>query len=186
MAKKSFHFTRATYKSQFLSEAYEGGAALPHLMMWRGGFGDRTIHNAASTQHTVHYDSSKSKLVTEEMKAGKDGPASISGPFAFAGLEDTYFAGVVLSPPGVVVELQTWQDTVLGVPDLLRRRPHVGAAVGGKGRNRYNVFVGPKDFDVLRAADPKLEELVDFGRFWFLAKPLFLALNWSRENLIPN
>jgi YidC/Oxa1 family membrane protein insertase len=50
--------------------------------------------------------------------------------------------------------------------------------VGGSGENRFSLFVGPKDIDVLRSVNPKLEQVVDFGWFSIIAKPLFLSLNW--------
>ena len=53
----------------------------------------------------------------------------------------------------------------------------IGAGVGGEARNEYSLFVGPKDLDLLRRVDPKLEQVVDFGWFSFLAKPLFLMLS---------
>jgi len=185
IARKSFHFVKNSYKLQFASEVIEGGAPVPHLVAWRGGFGDRTVHNAPATEHTVYFDAAKSKLVTQDMKIAKDGPVSSSGSYNFAGLEDTYFAAVFLAPPGVPTEIQTWQDTVAATPDNAEAA-QVGAAVGGEGKNAYALFVGPKDLDSLRAADPKLEQIVDFGWFWWIAKPLFLALHWSQANLIPN
>jgi YidC/Oxa1 family membrane protein insertase len=62
----------------------------------------------------------------------------------------------------------------------------VGAAVGGGARNRFSVFVGPKDLDLLKRIDPRLEQMVDFGWFWFIAKPLFLVLNWLNDKLAHN
>jgi len=48
------------------------------------------------------------------------------------------------------------------------------------------VFVGPKDLDLLKRIDPRLEQMVDFGWFWFIAKPLFLVLNWLNDKLAHN
>jgi YidC/Oxa1 family membrane protein insertase len=48
------------------------------------------------------------------------------------------------------------------------------------------MFVGPKDLDLLRRVDPKLEHIVDFGWFGILAKPLFLALNWVNDKYVHN
>ena len=45
----------------------------------------------------------------------------------------------------------------------------VGSPEGG---NRFELFVGPKDVDILRRVNPKLEQLVDFGWFAFIAKPV--------------
>ena len=62
----------------------------------------------------------------------------------------------------------------------------MGASVGGDGLNSFSLYVGPKDIDILRQVDPKLEQLVDWGWFGILAKPLFLALNWTAEHVAHN
>ena len=64
---------------------------------------------------------------------------------------------------------------------------HVGAAVGGSGANRFALFAGPKDLEILKKVSPKLEQMVDFGTwFGWLAKPLFLIVNWLNNNLAHN
>ncbi len=47
--------------------------------------------------------------------------------------------------------------------------------------NQFRLFVGPKDVDLLKSIDPKLEQLVDFGWLAVLAKPLFLIVNWAND-----
>jgi YidC/Oxa1 family membrane protein insertase len=110
----------------------------------------------------------------------------VSGNFTFAGLQDAYFAAVVLPRDGSTVEIQTMTDTVASAAGGAEA-PHVGAGIGGAGLNHYQLFVGPKDLDLLRSVDPRLAQLVDFGTwFGFLAKPLFLALNWLNDKWIHN
>jgi YidC/Oxa1 family membrane protein insertase len=46
--------------------------------------------------------------------------------------------------------------------------------------------VGPKDVGILRSVNPKLEQVVDFGWFSIIAKPLFLALNWVNNGYVHN
>ena len=55
--------------------------------------------------------------------------------------------------------------------------PLSGVAVGDGAANRFELFVGPKDIDLLKRINPKLEQVVDFGWMSFLAKPLFLIVN---------
>ena len=62
----------------------------------------------------------------------------------------------------------------------------MGTAVGGAAANRFDLFVGPKDIDILRQVNPKLESLIDYGWFSFLAKPLFLALHWAADHVTHN
>ena len=43
--------------------------------------------------------------------------------------------------------------------------------MGGDGLNSLSLFVGPKDTDLLRKVNPKLEQVVDWGFFGVIAKP---------------
>jgi YidC/Oxa1 family membrane protein insertase len=70
--------------------------------------------------------------------------------------------------------------------DPKKEEPHLGVGIGGDGVNSFALFVGPKDIDLLRRVDPKLENIVDFGWFALLAKPLFLALTWVNDKYVHN
>ena len=59
-------------------------------------------------------------------------------------------------------------------------------AVSDGTANRFEVFVGPKDIDLLKRINPKLEQVVDFGWMAFLAKPLFLIVNYVNDTLVHN
>lgn len=58
--------------------------------------------------------------------------------------------------------------------------------MGGAAENRFSMFVGPKDINILRGVNPKLEQVVDFGWFSFIAKPLFLSINWVNNRWVHN
>ena len=183
-ARKSFRFKKNSYLTNVSSEVLEGTVPVPHLLTWRGGFGDSSVVNAAAGQHSLHFDTAQNKLIVQDAKAAKDGPVINSGNYSFAGLEDTFFAVVVL--PKGQVEIQTMQDMLPTVADPGKEEPHVGAAIGGEGVNQFAMFLGPKDIDLLRRVDPKLENIVDFGWFAILAKPLFLSLNWVNDKYVHN
>jgi YidC/Oxa1 family membrane protein insertase len=55
-------------------------------------------------------------------------------------------------------------------------RPDPGAASSGTVTVPF--YIGPKDFDKLRAADPQLVRAIDFGMFAFIVVPLMQALKW--------
>jgi YidC/Oxa1 family membrane protein insertase len=185
MARKSFRFLKDSYLSQVTSEVTENGTGLPHLLSWRGGFGDTTIAGAAASRKTLHFNPTDNKLIENDVSAAKKGTITDSGTFSFAGIEDTYFAAVFLPKDNRTVRIQTISDTVAIVPNG-PEEPHVGAAVGGEARNQFSFFVGPKDIDLLRRIDPKLEQVVDFGWFSFIAKPLFLAMHALNDKYIHN
>lgn len=184
-ARKSFQFDKERYLIRFSSEIREQGRPVPHLVQWRGGFGDFTVENTLSTQHTLYYDIAGNSLEIQDVSVAKEGPASVAGRYLFAGLEDTYFAAIWLPPTGASLEMQTWSDRAL-FARTQKEEPHIGVALGGEGLNQASIFIGPKDLDLLRQVDRRLEQVVDFGWFWFLAKPLFVSLNYINDKYVHN
>jgi YidC/Oxa1 family membrane protein insertase len=182
-ARKSFRFAKNSYLSQVTSEVFENGSGVPHLLAWRGGFGDREVTGSAAAQRTVFFNVAENKLVEKDASEAKNGPVTDSGEFSFAGIVDTYFAAVVLPRDNRTLRVRTVSDSVADIADG-KEEPHVGVAVGGDQRNQFSLFVGPKDVDLLRRVDPKLEQVVDFGWFGFIAKPLFLAMHWLNDRYI--
>lgn len=183
-ARKSFRFQKNQYIVQVSTEVTRNGAPVPHLIVWRGGFGDPGITNPGY-QHAVYFDPGNSKLITNDAKSAKDGPVTSEGAYSFAGLQDTYFAAVFLPVKPGPIKLVTFSDPVPARANP-KEEPHVGAGVGGAGHNELAIFVGPKDIDILTRLNPQLVNIVDFGWFSFLAKPLFLALHYVNDKWVHN
>jgi len=184
LTKKGFRFTQKSYLVSVTSEITQNGTAVPHLLTWRGGFGDPTLRNPVSVQHALYYDLSNSKLQQKQASDAKNGPISASGQFSFVGIEDSYFTAVFLPGEKPSVEQTTFADLVPDADGKDEKR--VGVGVGGEGLNTLSLFVGPKDTDLLRKVNPKLEQVVDWGFFGVIAKPLFLVLNWTSDHLAHN
>jgi YidC/Oxa1 family membrane protein insertase len=182
---KSFRFDKNSYLTEFSDDVKVNGAGLPNLVEWRGGFGDASVANAAGQQHSLFFNTAGNKLVIKSAKDAKDGPVTDTGAYSFAGMEDNYFAAVFLPQDGGQTTVRTVSDSVPPAPDA-KDEPHVGAAVGGSAQNQLSVYVGPKDLNTLKSVNPKLTQLVDFGWFGLIAKPLFLAVNWLTEHLLHN
>ncbi|HLJ12957.1 MAG TPA: membrane protein insertase YidC [Bryobacteraceae bacterium] len=183
--KKSFRFQQDGYLSQVSSEVSNNGAPVPHMVAWRGGFGDPTVTSPESVEHALYFDLAKNKLNVNTSKTAKKGPVSAEGTYSFAGLEDSFFTAVFLPKGTGSFEITTFSDSV---PTLLNPKDQalVGAGIGGQGDNRFSLYVGPKDIDILRKVDPKLEQVVDWGWFGMLAKPLFVMLNWTSDHIVHN
>jgi YidC/Oxa1 family membrane protein insertase len=184
-AKKIFAFVSDGYNVQFADEVRLSGAGIPHLIQWRAGFGDMAADNAYGHQQTVHYDTEKRKLITEAAKAGKNGPLFADGMFSFAGIEDQYFAAAFLPPPNTPLQTTTFDDTVVSEYKNTEE-PYPGVAVGGEARNQLGLYVGPKEANTLRKVNPQLADLIDWGWFEILAKPLFLILQWMTTGFVHN
>lgn len=192
-AHKTFRFSKSSYLSHVSTEVTSAGKPVPHLIEWRGGFGDLAVANPSAAGQTLRFDVTDGKLVKSAAKAAKNGPVTATGSYSFAGIEDAYFVAAFLPERAAVVEIATFSDSAPTVLDQ-KETAFAGAAVGGAAVaaagdgsvNRFELYVGPKDIDILRAVNPKLEQVVDFGWLSFLAKPLFLIVNWVVDHAVHN
>jgi YidC/Oxa1 family membrane protein insertase len=185
VVRKTFRFEKNSYISHVSAEVTIDGKPVPSSVEWRGGFGDLTIANPSGTQHVLYYDLGANKLVTKSVGDAKSGPATFTGNFSFAGLADTYFAAVFLPQDAAQSQVTAFADTVR---TTLEEKPQnfSGVAVADGTNNKFELFVGPKDLDLLSKLNPKLTQVVDFGWLSILAKPLFLLVNWFNDSLVHN
>jgi len=194
-AKKSFSFQKNSYRSQVATEVTENGTPLEHLLEWRGGFGDSSVQNRAIDQHAVYFDPSapktflsfpigQGKLVTDNSASVKNGPLTTTGDYSFAGIDDRFFAFAVLPKDHTATKVEAIKDDVPGANG--KPEAHIGVEVASSAANAVNIFVGPKDIDLLRKVDPRLDQLIDWGWFGVIAKPLFLVLHWLNDNITHN
>ncbi|HLJ45755.1 MAG TPA: membrane protein insertase YidC [Bryobacteraceae bacterium] len=185
--RKSFRFLRNSYLAQVTSEVTQNGAGVPHLLEWRGGFGDTTVLNRVTAQHSIYFNLADSKLKVADQKAAKNGPVTANGNFSFAGLEDSFFAMVLLPSQQNTLEVVTMKDDVQpNASKDAKAEAHVGVAVGGDAVNEFSLFIGPKDIDLLKQVDPRLPQVIDWGFFGVIAKPLFLILRWINDQWVHN
>ncbi|MGD0776008.1 MAG: membrane protein insertase YidC [Candidatus Solibacter sp.] len=183
--RKVFRFEKDQYISKVSTEVTLDGKALPHMIQWRGGFGDLTIASPAADQRTLYFDVATNKLVEQSPKSASKGPLSASGNYSFAGIADKYFAAVFLAEGNSGMQQVTFGDTVK-TPHEQTPMALSGVAISDGPVNRFEVFVGPKDIDLLKKINPKLEQVVDFGWMAFLAKPLFLIVNYVNDTMVHN
>jgi YidC/Oxa1 family membrane protein insertase len=100
------------------------------------------------------------------------------GPFRWAGVADHYFLAALLGEGGPVDV--TFKPLTLPVPggasDAVRTLVSWTAEAAPDAP--VNVFLGPKDFDLLKEVDGSLVRAIHFGIFAFLVVPLLTALKW--------
>lgn len=184
-ARKRFQFQKDSYLVGVVTDVREAGSGIPHSIMWRGGFGDMGVHSAASTQRAVYFDLTENSLERLEAKAASDGPVTHAGNYSFAGISDNYFTAAFLGKQSGAMELVVMSDQVRTAVHE-DEQPYVGVAVGGSQVNNLDAFIGPKDLEVLTRVNPKLAQMVDFGWFAILAKPLFMGLHWIHDHWAGN
>lgn len=180
--KKTLRFKPGSYVVDVASEVRAGSTAKPHLLAWRGGFGDFTVIGAAAAQKNVYTENGG--LVLKTADTAEKEPQSNRGRFDFAGMADSYFAAVALTE-GRDFELHTFQDKAPNSIDN-KEDPFPGMAIGGDAKNEFRMFIGPKDTGLLSSVSPKLAGLVDLGWFKLLASPLFWSLHWLYDHWVHN
>ncbi len=185
VVRKKFRFEKSAHLANISAEVTVDGKPIPSMIQWRGGFGDLTVTSPGAKETTSYFDVTQNKLIEETASAAKKGPVTASGNYSFAGISDAYFCAVLLPKNSTSVQVTTFSDTVK-TPLEEKAAPAVGVAVSDGDTNQFELYVGPKDVDTLKAVNPKLEQVVSFGWISILAKPLFLIVNWFNDSFVHN
>ncbi|MGH9355559.1 MAG: membrane protein insertase YidC [Terriglobia bacterium] len=177
----------SSYDVKVEVSVFDGERNLPVAVQWPGGIGDHTLpFKTRDKESKAFYDQGNGTKTVSEGKVKSE--TLIPGPLRFAGLEDNFFAGVFLpgSPQDVFRYVrQSW--TPLGWTEKQPRQPLVAfLGTPEPAPLAFNLFIAPKELNVLSAENPALTGLVDFGWFSFFAKPLFLAMRWFNNNWVHN
>ncbi len=108
------------------------------------------------------------KMITDKMDSIK-GEAQIAGTVSWFGQEDKYFTAALLyGGPGTVTARKKAEPKEIG--DLLTS----DLAIKEKPEERtFTLYAGPKSYTLLKTQGHGLEQLVDYGWFGVLAKPMF-------------
>jgi YidC/Oxa1 family membrane protein insertase len=203
VARKRFRFERE-YLAWVETEILEGGQPVQHRLAWRGGFGERNQQAVAMAAGGQVFVRGPEKLLKQAATdaGGETGwlwkspsPFPYSGEASYAGIDDRYFVALFM-PQRPQLNASAW--TREWTPPDEEKAQSVGElAVGVSNGNRMQLYVGPKDIDRLRQMEapalastglrPDLaDDLVDFGWFWWVAKPLFTVMKWTHQNVVSN
>mgnify|MGYP005843071179 CR=1 FL=1 len=110
----------------------------------------------------------------------EDGPQTLRGDIKWAAYEDNYFmCGLIpkghAAESGLNVRLAAFDETTFNI--LVSANADVIAADGHQ-QYEYTIYYGPKELKSLRKAGHELSNIVNFGWFGFVAKPLLYLLNF--------
>jgi YidC/Oxa1 family membrane protein insertase len=190
---KTVEFHPGSYFVQVTASVADGGQVVPAWLAWGAGFGETAEgHEAARTaqyrvgEAILDRGGRVERYPKSKEKAAK--PLSGDGSIQWAGMETTYFAALML-PSGAA------RDAVL-LPETLKipaaqspsgkeeSHAYLGMALapgeGSQPPGAYTLFVGPKDYRLLKASGHDLDAVINFG--WpvvrEIAQGLFVALVW--------
>ncbi len=182
---KKFHFDHS-YVLSVETSATDNGTRVQGGLAWRGGFGDLTVTNPIPVETVNTFYSENGKLSTfahKKLDAPEKWGNIWQGGKTFAGIADRYFAVAFLPPndsPSTLLETRYWKvfhPIQVDGKEQSEPVPEVGVATNAQPM-ALRIYVGPKDYDDLKAIHPPLNSLVQFGWLEIIADPLFHALKW--------
>ena len=155
------------------------GRSVPFSVLLGPGIGE--ISSTADqdfAEHKAAYflNGAVQRSTAEEVE---EAPAPIAAGVRWVALDSKFFTYLLLSPDRIRGGTIAYSGFVEEIPDGEgQERALLRAEVEMEAGARYSAFLGPKSYEVLQATDPTLSELIDYGWFAFLVKPLLLSLNF--------
>jgi YidC/Oxa1 family membrane protein insertase len=195
-AVKTLLFREGEYVVEVGLEVTDRGRRLPARLSLGPGF---AAQEPSTNKSNYYYNGqvvfNQSGEVTRLRKKRLDSIGSFSGQVRWAGLEDQYFAALIV-PQDSPVQV-SWRTTELTVrppfpegedDEKIEAEPEplLSVALPSGGAKLY---VGPKKYTMLRATGYELEKSVWFSSYGWLrpiVKALFLALIWIHDNVAGN
>ncbi len=198
--RKIFDFGE-TYVIGIETHVTQDGKPVQAYPMWPAALGDEETGPSYAAQKIEYMAEGKvERLAAKKVSGGN----TLRGPFNWAGPQDEFFAAIFLPDNPDTAVMVTLRNRITVPKDLKHPDPNevvnyevLGAAVGdANGVTRERLFVGPKALNVLESVrsntapgqldGPDLRDVVDFGFFSLIARPLFLWLQWTHEHMASN
>jgi len=198
--RKTFQFDDS-YVVSIETEVAQNGQVVSAYPGWPAGFGDQTTGPLYASAFIDYMAGGKvERLAAKKVSNGN----TLRGPFDWAGPQDQFFAAIFLPDNPDTAAMVTFHEAITVPKDPRKPDPNsvnrydvLGAAVGDmSGVTRERLFVGPKALEVLESVHansgpgqpngPDLRDVVNFGFFRLIARPLFLWLKWTHEHMTSN
>jgi YidC/Oxa1 family membrane protein insertase len=176
----------------------EKGSQISAFPMWPAGLGDET-NPASYAASKIEYQikSDVERIAYKKVSSGN----TVRGPFSWAAVSDQYFVATFL-PDDIDNATLVMLHNAIEIPKDPQKPQEtakvdvLGVAVGSlKGPSVDRIYVGPKILKTLEAVpvaglpsnvEPDLRQLIDFGWFGLISRPLFVWLRWTYEHWVPN
>jgi YidC/Oxa1 family membrane protein insertase len=136
------------------------------------------VKDPKQSSYDVHGPTTYSDNSLQTQKIGdlEKGPKSFEKNVLWSGFEDKYFLNAAIAENGSIAAVQIRLNS--GYAENIISSPRISLAPGENVTVSYRLYFGPKELDILKAQGSKLEEVIDFGWFSAIAKPLLYALKF--------
>jgi YidC/Oxa1 family membrane protein insertase len=177
-ASKSFKFDPEKYSLTVTTSLQRNGMAVPHQLVWQGGFGDQALGHEVPAMKSALYEG-VGKFERVAMMGIKDGIVQdVTTPMI--GVEDQYFMAMFVGNKPAPAKIAKSDFKLADKPDGTEGAAARALHVSVPSTQPVQVYIGPKLEKSLVAVNPALSGVRNFGWFLFamLAKPLLFLLNW--------
>ncbi len=181
-ARKELRFEPRNYVVALSVDARSGASVLNPAIAWGPGLGDLGAvssggsfftGNAVQPPQAIFLRGGDVERLNMDTLASQP---THEGVFGFAGIDDHYFIAALVNPGQARLDFRPVTLPVPGSDAPIRflaatyRLPQPPRAL--------RIYVGPKQFDVLRSVDPEFVRAIHFGVFSWMVVPLLSALKW--------
>jgi YidC/Oxa1 family membrane protein insertase len=164
--EKSYAFKGSSYLFELATKGAAPGVVLSAIAKEGAAGGQQSGREVAIAL-------TNQKLVEHATKDFADQTVELTDA-AWAGFSAQYFVTLALPSDGTTpITLETVATGLKDDKNAAEKIPVVRLDGGG---SSFHVFMGPKERDVLTAAGHQLDRALDFGWFWFIARPLLYLL----------
>lgn len=181
--RKTFAVEPTSYVIAFGATVQAGGQRLNPTIHWGPGLGDDIARTKPASFFSPSYNTPAQSIIYKDGSVERVTPtaaASQEGPFRYAGIDDHYFASMLLNDQNTQTFRIDYAPNHVPQPDdpnIIAR--YVGYAVRFQApQDQSRFFFGPKAFEDLRSISPEATKAINFGMFSWLAVPLLNALKW--------
>jgi YidC/Oxa1 family membrane protein insertase len=163
---KSLTFTGNLYPIQFdvAVQAASGNAPVPEILLT-----DKSDHTVATPGAPF-----EGFIALIDNKIKREAPAEaikgheFSGDIAWAGFGHTYFFFALMPENGAGHKVSVRQDGAA----------LIASVSGAAASDRYKLYIGPKELDILKSAGKDIDRAIDHGYFGFISVPLLYVLHF--------
>lgn len=154
---------------------------------WAGRVYEQLQRTKPRSKRSLIYTFTGAAISTPEKRYEKfdfddleDAPLNLEVKEGWVGILEHYFVSALIPP---AANLSHFYSLILDQTRYVVGywSPPLEIAAGSTGTIQSAIFIGPKLQEVLHDVAPGLELTVDFGVLWFIAKPLFVTLQYIKD-----
>ena len=181
---KTFVFRRGSYRIDIEYQVHNGGSTA-----WQARSYAQILRNDPPTKRSYFntdsyafhgpaiWDGTKYRRL--DVSDEKDSHLALDVTGGWIAALQHFFVSAIVPPAAIPYRVTL---NVSGEQFLLAASgPVQTIAPGDSSAFTQTLFVGPKLQGALEATAPGLDRVADYGRLWFLARPLFTALSWVHK-----